>query len=145
MKKYYAVYVADDAGWYEGCPSFEVVFFGDDHPGQYVDPSGDMLLYSPGDYGVCGAVIVQGFRAARDLRERLEASDWCNPDTGVEQRPRYAIRAIQPTWRVVIVDADDIVVETIPGLTERAAAKELLRTCALLDPAVSRAYVEMEI
>jgi hypothetical protein len=87
MANRYAVYVADDNGWADSCPSYHEVFFGAREP--YACPS-------DGGIGIAGHVIVSGYRAAHALaRELATTGDWVAPDEinpeGLTTRPTYAV------------------------------------------------------
>jgi hypothetical protein len=84
MSKTYEIYVADDNGWFDSCPSYQDVFFGprdgytaeSDHEG--------------------GCLLVTGYRAAcAMLRELNTTGDWVasyDEETGTQSRPRYAMQ-----------------------------------------------------
>lgn len=81
--KQYRIYVADDNGWFEECPNFKAVFFGDAaNDGEYVA------------HTYRGELLVSGFRAAkRVLRSLGTSGDWTTPD-GEIKRPTYAMEAV---------------------------------------------------
>lgn len=89
--KTYAVYVSEDNGWLDGCPSTEDVFFGE-HAGTFVHGA-------DGAIGGIGHVVVTGYRAAvAELRRLRTTGDWIapaevNPD-GEESSPSYAMQEI---------------------------------------------------
>lgn len=91
-----AIYVADDNGWYEGCPDFQGVFFGAARfaPYNYVGPweyGGGMEL------GACGYIIVEADHARSVLDDLNTTGDWVTTrdnEDGVEERPVYEMREI---------------------------------------------------
>lgn len=82
----YAVYVSDDNGWADQCPSFKDVFFG--YGVDYVHPVDGSPYYE-------GHVVVTGYSAAIAMRgDYNESGDWENPSTGKIERPKYAIQKL---------------------------------------------------
>ncbi len=83
MSKTYEIYIADDNGWFEACPSYRDVFFGDRDGYAESDHRG-------------GCLIVSGYRAAcAVLRDLNTTGDWIAADdeeTGTQSRPLYAIQ-----------------------------------------------------
>ena len=81
----WAVYVADDNGWLDGCQDFEGVFFGD------IPAGGEMVYKSEGSPLFGGHVRFAAEAEAESFLRHLDASgDW-NTDggDGEERRPSY--------------------------------------------------------
>ena len=82
----YVIYVADDNGWFDGCPDYQSVFFGLDSK---LDENGwryDSELPYRG-----GALIFDSARQARlALHSLSQSGDWVT-ESGEERRPKYAM------------------------------------------------------
>ncbi len=80
MEKTYEIYVADDNGWFEGCPSYRDVFFCD-------FDSYEAECSSRG-----GCLVIKGHGEAKAVLATLSTTgDWSGED-GTSIRPAYAMR-----------------------------------------------------
>ena len=92
MAEQLAVIVDDMAGWEDGCPSYEEVFFGAHHGGTYY----------PTDEYVGGCVLARDRAHAEEILDALNCSgDWRY--TQDEDGPNERTEVLRPAYKIVTV------------------------------------------